>query len=73
VHHRSYSPGAPTQQRHNSAAHTTDSPAAGTGHQDETRLSHLRLPSSSLPSRPQLFVSDAREALNRFKIKAHIS
>jgi hypothetical protein len=39
VRHRSYGPAALTQQRHDLAAHTADSPA-GTGHQDETRLSH---------------------------------
>src|SRR6266481_4407615 len=39
VRHRSYGPVALTQQRHNLAAHAADSPA-GTGHQDETRLSH---------------------------------
>jgi len=42
VRHRSYGPAALTQQRHDLAAHTADS-SAGTGHQDETRLSH-RLP-----------------------------
>jgi len=42
VRHRSYGPAALTQQRHDLAAHTADSPA-GTGHQDKTRLSH-RLP-----------------------------
>ena len=42
VRHRSYGPAALTQQRHDLAAHTADSPA-GAGHQDETRLSH-RLP-----------------------------
>src|SRR2546423_15463965 len=39
VRHRSYGPAALTQQRHNLAGHAADSPA-GTGHQDETRLSH---------------------------------
>src|SRR3954470_14284188 len=36
---RVYGPAALTQQRHTLAAHAADSPA-GTGHQDETRLSH---------------------------------
>jgi hypothetical protein len=40
VRHRSHGQPALTQQRHNLAAHAADSPAAGTGHQDETRLSH---------------------------------
>src|SRR5438445_13305734 len=39
VRHRSYGAAALTQQRHNLAGHAADSPA-GTGHQDETRLSH---------------------------------
>jgi hypothetical protein len=43
VRHRSYGPAALTQQRHDLAAHTADSPA-GTGHQDETRLSHHPAP-----------------------------
>jgi hypothetical protein len=43
VRHRSYGPAALTQQRHDLAAHAADSPA-GTGHQDETRLSHRPLP-----------------------------
>jgi hypothetical protein len=43
VRHRSYGLAALTQQRHDLAAHTSDSPA-GAGHQDETRLSQ-RLPS----------------------------
>ncbi|MGA8369264.1 MAG: hypothetical protein WB765_03965 [Acidimicrobiales bacterium] len=49
VRHRSHSPAALTQQRHNFAAHPADSPA-GTGHQDETRLSHRPLPFVTLPS-----------------------
>jgi hypothetical protein len=48
VRHRSYGPAALTQQRHNLAAHAADSPA-GTGHQDETRLSH-RLPPFVIPA-----------------------
>jgi hypothetical protein len=43
VRHRSYGPVALTQQRHDLAAHAADS-AAGTGHQDETRLSHRPAP-----------------------------
>jgi len=42
MRHSSYGPASLTQQRHDLAAHTADS-SAGTGHQDETRLSH-RLP-----------------------------
>src|SRR5438445_6788535 len=48
VRHRSYGPAALTQQRHNLAGHAADSPA-GTGHQDETRLSH-RPPSFVIPA-----------------------
>ena len=39
VRHRSYGPAALTQQRRNLGAHAADS-AAGTSHQDETRLSY---------------------------------
>jgi hypothetical protein len=46
VRHRSHGPAALTQQLHNLAAHAADSPAC-TSHQDETRLSHRRLPSLS--------------------------
>src|SRR5258707_11480805 len=49
VRHRSYGLAALTQQRHQLAAHAADSPA-GAGHQDQTRLSHRRLPSLSLRS-----------------------
>jgi hypothetical protein len=49
VRHRSYRPAALTQQRHNLAADAADS-AAGTGHQDETRLSH-RPPQDSLAAK----------------------
>jgi hypothetical protein len=49
VHHRSYGPAGLTQQRHDLAAYATDSPA-GTGHQDETRLSH-RQPPLLIPAR----------------------
>jgi hypothetical protein len=40
VRHHSHRSALLTQQRHNLAAHAADSPATGTGHQDETRLSH---------------------------------
>src|SRR5207237_5423947 len=46
--HRSNGLAALTQQRHNLAGHAADSPA-GTGHQDETRLSH-RPPPFVLPA-----------------------
>jgi hypothetical protein len=44
VRHRSYGPAALTQQCHDLAAYAANS-TAGTGHQDETKLSH-RLPPS---------------------------
>jgi hypothetical protein len=49
VRHRSYGPAALTQQCHDLAAHAADS-AAGTGHQDETRLSD-RPPPFAIPAR----------------------
>ncbi len=41
---RAYGPAALTQQRHNLAAHVANS-SARTSHQDETTLSHVRVPS----------------------------